>query len=262
MIVGFRHGFFPLNERSHLIGPDAFQAAQESIPADADSTMDLLPEGYNQGRRVQPVLAGFAIYACLRSRTLRTKTTAELALAGQDLPGGTLVVPELRERSRGKFSYAPDVWASAQPDYPANKSVLDWEPAGIDYNGNPGESLRHVRETRVSPVLQAVDALGTDKIVALSGHAEWLLSLRSYYLGFEDQRFKMPLFPNAPTDNPALATSRMILNGQVEMYDCTCPEPVPLSAPERHMDVFRTVGTQPGFAFDTGWMNIKEMQQD
>lgn len=259
MIIGFRHGLFPLNERSRLTGQDAFQAARESIPPDADASMDLLPEGYDQARRLRPILAGFAIYACLRSPALRTKTTAELALAGHDLPGGILVVPELRERSRGKFSYAPDAWADAQPDYPDNKSVLGWEPAGVDYNGNPGESIRQVRDTRVQPALRIVDEIGTGKIVALSAHAEWLTSLRAYYLGFDDLRFRSPLFPGAPNDNRALATSKMIINGQVEMYDCTCPEPVPASAPERHMDVFRTISTQPGSEFDTGWMNINEM---
>jgi hypothetical protein len=54
----------------------------------------------------------------------------------------------------------------------------------------------------------------------------------------------------------------MIINGQIEMYDCVCPTPAPASAPEMHMDVFRTISTQPGSEFDTGWMNINKMQQD
>ncbi len=57
MIVAFRHGLFPLNQRSHSVGQEAFCEAEKSIPPDADETMDLLPEGYEQARRLQPVLA-------------------------------------------------------------------------------------------------------------------------------------------------------------------------------------------------------------
>lgn len=259
MIVAFRHGYFGLNERSHLTGEAAIRAAEESIPPDADSTMDLLPEGREQGMRLQRALAGMAINACLRSPALRAKTMAELALAGQDLPGGIHVVPELRERSRGIFSYAPQEWTALHPDYPAKKSVLDWQPIGKDYNGNPGESIRQVSNTRVEPVLRIADNLGD--IVAFSTHAEWMLALRTYYLGFDDNRFRQSLIPDAPKNNPGLTTSKYVMNGQIDMYDCTCPNPVTASAPERHMDVFRTIITEPEFEFDTGWFNIQHLHQ-
>ena len=260
MIVAFRHGYFPLNERSRLKGEAAFQAMEHSIPTDADATMDLLPEGREQAYRMQPVLAELAIYACLRSPALRTKTMAEIALAGHSLPGGTHVVPELRERSRGIFSYAPDAWAKAQPGYPPKKSVLDWQPSGVDYNGNAGESIRQVRDTRVLPVLQAADEIvPPGETVAFSTHAGWMLSLRAYYLAFGDERFRQPLIPDPPQDHPALATAKSIINGQMDMYDCTCPTPALASSSQRHMDVFRTVITEPGLEFDTGWLCIGDM---
>lgn len=258
MIVAFRHGYFALNERSQLTGEAAFKAMEKPIPPDADATMDLFPEGREQAGRVQQTLGQIAIHTCLRSPTLRTKTMAELALAGQKLPGGIQVVPELLERSRGIFSYAPEDWTNSHPDYPAHKSVLDWQPAGRDYNGNPGRSIRYMRDTRVRPVLQIVDTI--DGTVALSTHAEWTLSLRAYYLKFGNDRFRLPLVPNPPKNHPALATAKFVVNGQVDMYDCTCSPRVPASAPERHMDIFRTIVTDPKLAFDTGWLPIGEMQ--
>ncbi len=260
MIVAFRHGYFKLNERSHLKGEAARQAIMEGIPSDADATMDLLPEGREQGRRGRAALADIAIHACLRSPALRAKTMAAIALAGHSLPAGTRTVPELRERSRGIFSYAPDEWTNTHPDYPPKKSVLDWPPLGVDYNGNPGETIRQVRDTRVTPVLRIADEIAPGQTVALSTHAEWMLSLRAYYLGFDDDRFRLPLIPNPPKNNRALTTAKMVINGQIDMYDCTCPDPGPFGAPERHMDIFRTIVTEPGHEFDTGWLNIREMQ--
>lgn len=59
MIIAFRHGYFPLNERSRLTGEAALQAVKEGVLADADATMDLLPKGYEQAYRVQQALAEF-----------------------------------------------------------------------------------------------------------------------------------------------------------------------------------------------------------
>lgn len=262
MIIAFRHGTFALNKRSHLTGEAALRAMEQPIPANADAIMDLLPEGREQGRGIQRVLADMSIYACLRSKTLRTETMAEIALRGQILPGGTHIVPELRERSRGKFSYAPDAWADQQPDFPAHKSVLDWIPAGVDYRGIHGESIRQVRDARVKPVLRAADEITPpNTTVAFSTHAEWMGALRAYYLGFDDERFRQPLIPGPPSDNPALLKAKMIVNGQIDMYDCTCPKPVPYSSSQMHMDIFRTVITKVGMEFDTGWLPISEVQQ-
>ncbi len=168
-------------------------------------------------------------------------------------------MPELLERSRGKLSYAPAAWTNTQPDYPKKKSVLDWQPPGVDYNGNPGESIRQVRDIRVWPVLRVVDEFEAGETIALSTHAEWLTSLRAYYLGFDDTRFRQPLFRGAPPDNRALTTAKMIINGQIDMYKCTCSPPIQASSPERHMDAFRTIITEPGLQFDTDWINIKDM---
>lgn len=260
MILAFRHGYFPLNARSHLTGEAAAQAIAEGIPHDADATMDLLPEGREQADRLRLALAGFSIHACLRSPSLRTKTMARLALAGHNLPGGTRVVPEMRERSRGIFSYAPDAWADGHPDYPARKSVLDWQPLGVDYNGNPGESIRQVRDTRVEPVLRIAGEVAPGGTVALSGHAEWLVALRAYVLRFNDRRFRQPLIPDPPANNPALTQSKTVVNGQADLYDCTCAVPVPAGSTQTHMDVFRSIITTPGLEFDTGWLQIGSMQ--
>jgi broad specificity phosphatase PhoE len=260
VIIAFRHGKFPLNGRSCLTGEAAFSAMEIPIPPDADSTMDLLPEGREQARSLQGILARYAIYACLRSPHLRAKTTAEIALAGHSMPGGMHVVPELRERSRGKFSYAPDAWADLQPDYPRQKSVLDWLPAGIDYNGDRGESIRHIRDTRVLPVLDKAHETAPDRIVALSTHAEWMLSLRAYYLGFNDDRFRQPLVPKPLDQTHTPIPSKMIVNGQLDMYDCDCPVPLPPNNPARHADLFRTIGTVAGTEFDTDWLPIEEMR--
>jgi broad specificity phosphatase PhoE len=260
MIIAFRHGYFPLNERSLLTGEVAFRAMEEGIPPDADAAMDLLPEGREQANRVRRALAGFSIHACLRSPALRAKAMAELVLAGHDLPGGTLVVPELRERSRGIFSYAPDVWSEEQPGYPPRKSVLDWQPPGVDYNGNPGESIRTVRDSRVTPVLRVADEVTPPGgATALSGHAEWMLALRAYYLGFDDERFRRPLIADPPENNRALAAAKMVINGQVDLYDCTCSELAKAGYDQPHMDVFRTIITNPESEFDTGWLNIEDM---
>src|SRR5512133_3716713 len=180
MLIAFRHGDFGLNERSRLTGEAALLEMEKPIPPDADAKMDLSPEGYKQAERVRCALAEFSIHACLRSPALRAKTMARLVLAGHDLPGGIREVAELRERSRGIFSYAPDDWSEMQPGYPPNKSILDWQPIGVDDNGNPGESIRTVRDNRVVPVLQIVEGISPNgEIVALSGHAEWMLALRA-----------------------------------------------------------------------------------
>ncbi|HEU4914215.1 MAG TPA: histidine phosphatase family protein [Candidatus Saccharimonadales bacterium] len=262
MIIAFRHGYFELNKRSRLSGEAALQKMEKAIPPDADAIMDLLPEGHEQAEHVRRALAEFSVYACLHSPALRARTMAKLVLAGRTLPGGIHMVPGLRERSRGIFSYAPDDWSEKQPGYPARKSVLDWMPAGVDYNGNPGESIRMVRDTRVAPVLRFADqATPPGKTTALSGHAEWMLALRAYYLGFDDERFRQPLVPSPPENNRALATAKMIVHGQVDLYDCTCPTAVPAGSEQRHMDVFRTIiaAPEPETGIDTGWLDIQSM---
>lgn len=259
MRVAFRHGLFPLNERTRLTGEAAEEAMRQPIPSNADTVMDLLPLGREQAARLRPVLAELAIVACLRSPALRTKTTAEIAFAGTDVLDTIKVVPELRERSRGIFAYVPDVWAWAHPGYPIDKSFLDWQPSGVDYNMHPGESIRKVRDTRIEPVLQIANEVAADKPVAFSTHAQWMPSLRAYYLKFDDERFNKPLVPSPPPDHPALSTTKMIVNGQIDAYDCTCSQSEKQNMPLDHADVFRTVVTEPGLEFDSGWLHIREM---
>lgn len=259
MRVAFRHGLFPLNERTRLTGEAASQAMREQIPADADDTLDLLPHGREQAARLRPVLADLAIAACLRSPALRTKTTAEIAFARSAVADTIQIVPELRERSRGIFAYVPDVWAWSRPDYPIDKSFLDWQPTGADYNGHPGESIRQVRDTRIEPVLQVADKIAPNKTVAFSTHAQWMSSLRAYYLKFDDERFGQPLVPNLSDNHPALTTAKLVVNGQVDMYDCTCSPSVRADMPLDHADVFRTIVTEPGLEFDSGWLNIQDL---
>ncbi|HEU5121450.1 MAG TPA: histidine phosphatase family protein [Candidatus Saccharimonadales bacterium] len=260
MRVAFRHGLFPLIERTNLTGEAAVQAMREPIPPDADSVMDLLPPGREQAIRLRPVLAELAISACLRSPALRTKTTAEIAFAGSEVFNTIQIVPELRERSRGIFAYVPDVWAWTRPDYPIDKSFLDWQPTGSDYNGHPGESIRQVRDTRIEPVLQIADEIAPGKTVAFSTHAQWMSSLRAYYLKFDDERFSQPLVPHPPRNHPAFATAKLIVNGQIDAYDCTCSQFEKAETPLDHADVFRTIVTEPGLEFDSGWLSVREMQ--
>jgi broad specificity phosphatase PhoE len=146
------------------------------------------------------------------------------------------------------------------PQYRSKKSLLDWQPTGVDYNGNPGESIRQVRDTRVRPVLQFANEVGQGSTVALSTHAEWMRALRAYYLGFDDARFGRSLVPRPPHNNPALLTSKMVANGQSDMFACTCTSrrnrpTVPLD----HADIFRTVITDPKLAFDSGWLKVRDM---
>ena len=260
MRVAFRHGLFPLNERTRLTGEAAEQAMREQIPPDADSVMDLLPLGREQAARLRPVLAELAISACLRSPALRTKTTAEIAFAGSDVLDTIQIVPELRERSRGIFAYVPDVWAWTRPDYPIDKSFLDWQPTGSDYNGHPGESIRQVRDTRIEPVLQRANEIALDKPVAFSTHAQWMSALRAHYLKFDDERFGRPLLPNSPRNHPALTTAKMVINGQIDAYDCTCAQPEKANMPLDHADIFRTIVTEPNLEFDSGWLNIRDLE--
>jgi broad specificity phosphatase PhoE len=257
-IIGFRHGETWLNRLSHLTGQAAIDAMATPIPSDADAIMDVTPEGRLGAEFVRDLLADMTIHACLRSMALRTKTTAEIVFSGRTLPGGIIVEPALRERSRGRFSYAPHDWSITQPDFPRNKSVLDWVPAGVDYNGNPGESLRQVRDMRVRPVLARAAEVAPGGAVALSGHAEWMGALRARILGFDDERFRQPLVPGAPNPLGAIA-AKMIFNTQTDMYSCICINPP--SAVD-HMDIFRSVGIEPASRalFDTGWIAIDQLR--
>lgn len=254
-IIAFRHGRFPLNVRAGLRGEAALRAVEEGIPADADETMDLLPEGRKQAERLQPALGEFAIDACLRSRTRRTLTTAELGLAKHALPGGISVEDQLRERSRGIFSYAPNEWANNHPLYRVGKdSILDWQPYGIDFNGNAGESVRHVRDTRIRPVLMAADEAAPSGIIACATHAEWMLALRAFMLGLDDVSFHRPLVPDPPAHIKALQRLSWISNGQMDIYDT--PDPSYLN--EWQMSRFRSIGTDP--VFDTGWIDLTSLK--
>ncbi len=234
-------------------GDAALQAVEQGIPADADETMDLLPEGRMQALRLQRVLGEFTINGCLRSRTRRSLTTAQLGLARQALDDIS-VMDQLRERSRGIFSYAPDDWAKNHPLYKINKnSTLDWQPHGIDYNGNQGESLRQVRDTRVEPVLAIADEIAPGGTVALATHAEWMLALRAYMLHLDDESFQQPLIVNPPAGMRALEHSKWIGHGQVDIY--MTPN---LTDPDRwQMGRFRSISTDP--TFDTGWIEISHL---
>jgi broad specificity phosphatase PhoE len=261
-ITAFRHGQFGLNIRSHLAGEAALRAVAEGIPPDADATMDLLPKGREDAEFIRRRLAGFAIDVCLRSDALRTKTTAEIALQDHVLPGGIIVAPDARERSRGMFSYAPDDWAENHPLFPAQTSVLDWQPCGIDFNGRSAESIRWVKDRRIVPVLRLAGVHAPGGSAAIASHAEWLLALRAHFLGPDYVEVRRQLAPDSSTDARARASSNMIVNGQIDMYKCTCDAPDPSRTPFSHMDQFRTMAPDPHIGeFDTGWMPIEDLHK-
>lgn len=220
VIIAFRHGRFPLNNRAGLKGEEALEAVEEGIPFDADTELGLLPEGEQQALAIPGYLGKMTVDACLTSPTRRARQTAELAMRGRVLLKDIVIVPELIERSRGIFSYAPDEWARQHPDYGVNKqSSLDWQPFGTDYNGKKGESIRDVMENRVPVVLDLAGQVAPGRTVALSAHGEWMLALRAKLLGFSDDRLRQPLLPNLPPEAIASREARWVGHGQVDIYE-------------------------------------------
>jgi len=246
-VITFRHGRFPLNERARLTGSAALEAIARGIPADADATFDLLPEGCEQAQQLQRVLASFAIDTCLTSPTRRTQTTADIALGDHETSPMIYSVDSLQERSRGIFSYAPDEWAQQHPNYSLGKeSVLHWQPFGFDHNNRPGESIAAVAKTRVPSALGDAFRLAPDGTVALSTHGEYMLALRALLLDLNDEQCRAPIVEDPPENIRALQCAKWIGHGQIDIF-----HGVELTPDGWRAEEFRAIGTEPGFEFDT-----------
>lgn len=244
-VIAFRHGRFPLNNRAGLVGLSALEAVARGIPSNADMTFDLLPEGREQAVRLRGVLADFAIDACLASPSLRTQTTADIALADHHVPIVS-VTDSLRERSRGAFSYAPDEWAQRQLVYRLGKqSVQHWQPFGLDYNNRPGESIAEVAATRAPEALADAERLAPSHTVAFSTHGEFMLALRALLLDLSDEQCRAPIVEK-PKGIRALQSAKWIGHGQIDIF-----RGVELTPEGWRAEQFRAIGTEPGSEFDT-----------
>lgn len=87
-----RHGESEYSARGLLNGDPAFAVA-------------LTDEGREQARRLGDLLANEAIDLCVTSEFARTVETADLALAGREVP--RLVVPELNDHPAGEHEGRP-----------------------------------------------------------------------------------------------------------------------------------------------------------
>jgi broad specificity phosphatase PhoE len=126
--------------------------AMDALNSDANSAVGLSATGEGQARRLGEQLAGEPIDLCVTSALTRTRRTAELALAGRDVP--TEAWPELNDPRYGAFeggpfqAYREWAWAHGSTDTP---------PGG-------GES-RQVVVTRYAGAFRRL--LGRDEVTVL-----------------------------------------------------------------------------------------------
>ena len=96
--------------------------AQDALNSNADAAVGLSAAGEEQARRLGEELAGEPIDLCVTSALTRTRRTAELALAGRDVP--TEAWPELNDPRYGAFeggpfqAYREWAWAHGSTDEP------------------------------------------------------------------------------------------------------------------------------------------------
>ncbi|HEU5212222.1 MAG TPA: histidine phosphatase family protein [Gaiellaceae bacterium] len=96
--------------------------AQDELNSDADVAVGLSVSGEEQARRLGEELAREPIDLCVTSGLTRTRRTAELALAGRDVP--TEAWPELNDPLFGAFeggpfqAYREWAWAHGSTDEP------------------------------------------------------------------------------------------------------------------------------------------------
>jgi len=96
--------------------------AQDELNSDARVAVGLSVSGEAQARRLGDELAREEIDLCITSALTRTRRTAELALAGRDVP--TEAWPELNDPRYGAFeggplqAYREWAWAHASTDEP------------------------------------------------------------------------------------------------------------------------------------------------
>ena len=90
-------------------------SARALVNGDIAVACPLTPRGEEEARRLREALAGETIDVCVTSEFERTRQTADLALAGRDVP--RLVFPELNDPFYGRFEGGPlhdyRAWAHA-----------------------------------------------------------------------------------------------------------------------------------------------------
>jgi 2,3-bisphosphoglycerate-dependent phosphoglycerate mutase len=95
---------------------------RDALSSDAGTAVGLSATGEEQARRLGEELAGEPIDLCVTSALARTRRTAELALAGRDVP--TEAWPELNDPRYGAFeggpfqAYLEWAWAHGSSDEP------------------------------------------------------------------------------------------------------------------------------------------------
>jgi len=80
-------------------------SARAVVNGDAAVTCPLTPRGEEEARRLGDALAGEPVDVCVVSEFERTRQTADVALAGREVP--RLVVPELNDPRYGVFEGGP-----------------------------------------------------------------------------------------------------------------------------------------------------------
>jgi broad specificity phosphatase PhoE len=80
-------------------------SARELLNGDPAIAVSLTQEGEAQARRLGEALAGEPIDLCAVTEFARTRETAEVALAGRDVP--LVVVPELNDHPAGRYEGRP-----------------------------------------------------------------------------------------------------------------------------------------------------------
>jgi broad specificity phosphatase PhoE len=80
-------------------------SARGALNGDPSIVVPLTEEGRAQARRLGEALAGSEIGVCAVTEFARTRETAEIALAGRDVP--IVVVPELNDHPAGDYEGRP-----------------------------------------------------------------------------------------------------------------------------------------------------------
>jgi broad specificity phosphatase PhoE len=102
-------------------------SARGTLNGDPSIVVPLTEEGRAQARRLGEALAAEPIGVCAVTEFARTRETAELALAGRDVP--LLVVPELNDHPAGRWEGRPLT------------EYLEWAHAAAPDEVIPGETV-------------------------------------------------------------------------------------------------------------------------
>ena len=113
-----------------------------AMNGDPGSACPLTDEGEAQARRLAEALQETQIDLCIVTEFARTRETADLALAGRDVP--RLVVPELNDIRVGDFEGGP---LEAYRAWARERSPVEVPPGGGD--SRAGAAERYARGFRV-----------------------------------------------------------------------------------------------------------------